>query len=279
MVNHVIAGTLEEALEYLSEGTYRLVSGGTDLMVRHRSWANTPPEFPFNTLYLFKLDVLKGIDATPEAISIGALTPYETLLHSDAVPNLLKDSIRQIGGPALRHVATLAGNIANASPAADAVLVLITLEAKVRLRSVNTTKDVLIGDLISGPSKTNLKAEELITKVLVPSASFTHTFFKKVGGRKADAISKIAFAGGALVKDGIIKDFKLGINAVNATIVKVPKIEQWVIGQTVKQLKENVDQLIEAYDEYINPIDDQRSLKTYRRHVAHNLIRKFVNTL
>ncbi|MFW6284828.1 MAG: FAD binding domain-containing protein [Bacillota bacterium] len=279
MVDHAIPTTLEEALKTMEKGTYRPVAGGTDIMVKKRSWANTPPEFDFDALYLFKLDELRGIDVEKKRIKIGALTPYETLLAHAAVPEPLKACIRELASPALRHVATLAGNIANASPAADAVLVLIMLDATVRIQSTKSERTVPVKDFITGPSTTDLKPGELITEIHIPIPDFTHTFFKKVGGRKADAISKIAFAGGAKIEAGIVKDLRIAMNAVSATVVRVPSIEKAYIGMTADDLKNHEDAIIEAYDAFIKPIDDQRSNKTYRRKVAHNLIRRFIDTL
>ncbi|MFW6285289.1 MAG: FAD binding domain-containing protein [Bacillota bacterium] len=279
MVDHAIPTTLEEALDTMKKGTYRPIAGGTDIMVKRRSWANTPPEFDFDALYLFKLDELRGIEVEADQISVGALTPYETLLEHEAIPEPLKACIRELASPALRHVATLAGNIANASPAADAVLVLIMLDAKARIRSADGERTVLVKDLITGPSRTELKPDELITTILIPLPTFTHTYFKKVGGRKADAISKIAFSGAARIEEGVVKDLRIALNAVAATVVRAPEIENAYIGKRPHDLKAHEDAIIKAYDEHIRPIDDQRSNKTYRRHVAHNLIRRFLDIL
>ncbi len=279
MVDHVMAKTLDEALKTMKKGTYKPIAGGTDLMVKHRSWANTPPEFDNNMLYLDKLDELKKIKAHETHLEIGSLTPYETIMDDERTPDMLKQCIRELASPALRHVATLAGNIANASPAADAVLVLIALDATASIQSADAKREVLVGELIQGPGKTGLEADELIVSIMIPSHSFTHTLFKKVGGRKADAISKLAFAGGARVEEGVLKDLNIALNAVGPVIVRDPRLEESYIDKSVETLKADVDTLIEKFDASITPIDDQRSNKHYRRKVAHNLIRRFIDTL
>lgn len=279
MVDHIIPTTLDEALRTMKDGTFRPIAGGTDLMVRHRSWANTPPQFEFNVLYLNKLDALRGIREDDAHLEIGALTPYETIMNHAATPAPLKACIRELASPALRHVGTLAGNIANASPAADAVLVMIMLDAVALIRSADNAREIPVNDLIEGPGKTGLKADELITAIRIPKHGFTHTTFKKVGGRKADAISKVAFAGGARIEDGIVRDINIALNAVAATVVRVPDIEASCTGRRVSEIQADADTIIAAYDDHIKPIDDQRSNRYYRRKVAHNLLRRFLDTL
>ncbi len=279
MVSHRHPNSLEEALETLKNEPCHIVGGGSDLWVKNRSWANTPPAFKKTLLYLAHLESLKGIRKTDDSLIIGAMTPYETILNHPETPALLKACLYELASPAIRHVATLAGNIANASPAADAVLVLIALDATLEIQNHAFKRTVKVKDLIEGPGKTSLESRDLITSIRIPRRTFTHQTYKKVGGRKADAISKVAFAGGAVIKDGTVKHLSLALGAVNATVVRDEGVEKPYINQPLSKLKSEKEAFKKALSSSINPIDDQRSNALYRKKVALNMINRFIESL
>ncbi|MGM0436321.1 MAG: FAD binding domain-containing protein [Bacillota bacterium] len=279
MVSHIHPNTLQEALKHLEEEPCHIVAGGTDLWVKHRNWANTPPKFDQSLLYIAHLDTLLGIREESDMLDIGAMTPYETILNHPATPKMLKACLFELASPAIRHVATLAGNIANASPAADAVLVLIALDASVEIESANKKKFEKVKDVITGPGKTTLKQGDMITRIMIPLNTFTHKLFKKVGGRKADAISKIAFAGGARVREGNLEDLNIALGAVNITVVRDEPLENKYIGKPVSTLKNQKNAFLDELSASIKPIDDQRSNALYRKQVALNLVSNFIDSL
>ncbi len=279
MVSQIYPTTLEEALHYLKKETCHIVAGGTDLWVKHRNWANTPPKFKRNLLYVAHLEALKGIKKENNILSIGALTPYETILNHPATPDILKACLMELASPAIRHVATLAGNIANASPAADAVLVLVALDATVEIANESVRRIKNVKDIIMGPRKTTLEDDDLIVNIRIPLTPFTHTKFIKVGGRKADAISKVAFAGCANVKDGALKDFNIALGAVNSTVVRNIPLENTYKDKPLSELKREKEAFLNALSTSIKPIDDQRSNAQYRKRVALNLVSDFIDSL
>lgn len=279
MVNSVIATSLSEALSLLNEKPFKIIAGGTDLMVQRRAWSQTAPNFSENVLYIFNLQELKYIKEEDACITIGATTPVEALLHNDLTPFLLKEAVGIMASPALRNMATIAGNIGNASPAGDTLPILYALDASIVLKSLEGERELPISQVITGPRRHVIKENELIKEIKIPKKEFTASKFEKVGGRKADAISKVSFTGAVTIKDGIVLDFRIAFGAVSATILRKKEIESKYIGLRKEELLEKVDDILNDYSVFIKPIDDQRSNKEYRKTVAINLLKNFIETL
>ena len=275
MVKHYIPTTLEEALELLDYNHLEIIAGGTDLMVQRRTWANTLPKFK-DTINIFNLQELNYIVNEDKFIRIGATTPMSDILTSGFTPELLRKAIYEVASPALRNLATIAGNIGNASPAGDTLPILYTLNAGIKIISKNNERIVPIKEVIIGPRKTILKPNELIAEIIIPKSSFTKTQFTKVGGRKADAISKVSFTAAVHVENNIITDIRFAFGAVGPTVVRNEKLEQKLINKTTKELHDFIPEIIDDYSEIITPIDDQRSNKEYRKQVALNMLLDFL---
>jgi CO/xanthine dehydrogenase FAD-binding subunit len=279
MVNHVIPLSYTEALEVLKDGSYQIIAGGTDLMIQKRSSANTPPKFDKNILYVFNLQELKYVIKESNSIRIGSMTSLESLLNHDLTPSLLKTVIKDIASPGLRYVATLAGNIANASPAGDTLVALYLLDATVVLESIYGIRKLPIEQVILGPRQTVINQTEIIKEIIIPDHNFTKTEWVKVGGRKADAISKVSFCGAVTIIDQKIVDLRISLGAVYKTVIRNKAIERILIEEDIKHLKENPEIVCALYDSQIKPIDDQRSNQVYRKKVAKNLIKSFIQSM
>lgn len=278
MVNHYLPSSLDEALTLLHEQDLEIIAGGTDLMVQRRTWANTPPQFD-HTMNIMHLKELKDIQVEGDEMHIGATVNLTDVYHHPQTPEVLKKAIYDIASPALRNVATIAGNIGNASPAGDTLPILYALHARVVLQSLHNTRIVPVEEVITGPRTTTIQPNELITKIILPLQPFTVHHFVKVGGRKADAISKVSFTGVASIEDNVIKDLRICFGAVAPVMVKSRTLEQSLIGRTTQDLQNQLPSIIESYDALIRPIDDQRSNKTYRKVVARNLLKDFLQSL
>lgn len=278
MVKHFIPSSLEETLDILNSNEVEIIAGGTDLMVQRRKWANTVPNFK-STVNIINLKELSYIEVLDNMMHIGSTTSLTDVLKHSDTPEILKKSIRDIASPALRNIATIAGNIGNASPAGDTIPILYILNAKIVLKSKNSSRTVPIEEVITGPRRTVIKTDEIITEIILPLQSFSSTSFVKVGGRKADAISKVSFTGAITIKDEIISDIRIAFGAVAPVIVRNKEIENTMIEMSVNQIKENIDEIVASYSELIVPIDDQRSNKKYRKQVAINLLRDFIENL
>ncbi len=278
MVRHIIPLSLEEAKRYLKEKSFKIIAGGTDLMVQHRSWAETPPQFEENLLYVFNLDELKYINKEDNILHIGSLTPIEEVKDHKDTPYLLEEAIKIMASPALRNAATIAGNIGNASPAGDTLPVLYVYNALVKLEN-EIVRRVPIEEVIKGPRKTIIQKDEIITEISFELSPFTHMQFVKVGGRKADAISKLSFCGAINISHNLVTDFRIAFGAVGPVVVRNKKIEDKYLGLRVEELKNSIEEIISDYKELITPINDQRSTKEYRKQVSLNLLKEFILSL
>lgn len=279
MVKQIIPKNLKEAIMYLNQEDYQVIAGGTDLMIQKRNTADLAPLFNMNILYAFNLEELKYVIKEETQIRIGSMTSLETLLHHPDVPQLLKDVMIEMASPGIRNVATLAGNIANASPAGDSLVALYLMDAIVVLSSLNKERHIPINEVILGPRKTSIEKNELITEIILPVDKFSQTSWVKVGGRRADAISKVSFAGAVTIDSGIVVDFRIALGAIFMTVVRNLEIENRYKNISVQTLKSQVKQILDDYQKLIKPIDDQRSNKVYRNQVALNLIEDFIRKI
>jgi CO/xanthine dehydrogenase FAD-binding subunit len=276
MVRHIIPKTLQEALTYLSEGTFKIMAGGTDLMIQKRSTAGLPPKIGQDVIYLFNLAELRYVSRGDGYIKIGAMTPLDDIYHHPDTPELLKKVIYEMASPGIRHMATMAGNIGNASPAGDSLVALYVLDAKIKLQSMSAERIVPISDVIIGVRKTIIRPDELITEILIPVDNFDVIVWRKVGGRRADAISKVSFA--ALIKRNaeVIKDIRIAFGAVSPTVVRSRQIEAELNGKSITELRNMLPDILEKYATAIRPIDDQRASAHYRQQVASNMLRHLI---
>ncbi len=276
MVEAIICKTLNECLVALSKKPYRIVAGGTDMLIQNRSHTSMPIGFKDDVIYVNLIEELKRIESDKDYVYIGAVVRLETILESNFTPTLLKETILEMASPAIRHTATLAGNIANASPAGDSLVSLYLLDTELEIRSLNNHRRVYLKDFITGVRKVALAKDEMITKIIIPKIAFDKAYFRKVGPRLSDAISKISFAGAYSLQNDIIVDFRMAFGAVNTTVVRNRSLEEKVIGKTIEQVKYLYPELVFWYDSSILPIDDQRSNKEYRKEVAFNLVKEFI---
>lgn len=277
MVESFRPQSYDEALEILSREEVIIVAGGTDVMVRRRQWSQLTPAYDKSVMFLAGLEELNYIDRQGSNVHIGAGVSLEDIMDHFHTPELLIDAIELIGSPAIRHSATLIGNVVNASPAGDTLPILYLLDGVVVLESINGLRHVPIESFIVGPGKTSIKSDELVKEVVLHDHSFNHSSYRKVGGRQADAISKISFVGACHIKKHIIEDFRMAFGAVGPTVVRDKAIEASIVGKTSQWLKDNRERLIDQYMEQINPIDDQRSTADYRNKIGHNLMKDFMH--
>jgi len=184
-----------------------------------------------------------------------------------------------MASPAIRNVATLSGNIANASPAGDSLVALYLLNAHIVLESLNGQRVLPIEHLITGPRQTLIAKDEIIKEIIVENPEFSKIQWIKVGGRKADAISKISYLSAIHIKEGLITDFRITLGAVYKTVIRSKEIESTCIGKTIKEIKERINTILSLYEGLIQPIDDQRSNRIYRKKVALNIVEKWIADL
>ncbi|MDY0010882.1 MAG: FAD binding domain-containing protein [Candidatus Izemoplasmatales bacterium] len=279
MVKAYLPKTLEECLKLLNDFDLKVVAGGTDVLIQNRAPSQLPIGYKKDICYILQIDELKKIYEDDQYLYIGSAVSLEEIMDSMIVPEILRKTILEMASPAIRHTATLAGNIANASPAGDSLVTLYLLDSEVEIRSVNHLRRMKVSDFITGVRRIELAKDELISKIIIPKFEFDQAYFKKVGPRLSDAISKVAFAGAYKLEGKKIMDFRVSFGAVNVTVVRDLEIEKKIVSNTVEDIKKMQETIVSWYEKVINPIDDQRSNKAYRKVVALNLLREFIENL
>jgi CO/xanthine dehydrogenase FAD-binding subunit len=272
------AGTLQVALEELARHPgSRPFAGGTDLMVLLE--AGTLPRGRY--VNVWGLPELRGITVTAAEIRLGALTTYSEVLAHPVLRTefpLLTSAAAQTGGVATQNRGTLGGNIANASPAADSPPALLVYDAELELVSARGSRRMPYARFHTGYKRTELGADELIRSITIPRGRRGWVeSYRKVGTRKAQAISKVCFAGAAVRDGDVVRDVRLALGSVAPTVVRCANAEAAIRGRTLTD--EAVDAAKEALARDIAPIDDLRSSARYRLRVAENLLIQFLGEM
>ena len=268
--------SLDEALEVLASGKYVVpLAGGTDLMVYLE--AGALPSCTF--LNLQEIEELKPALSVNGSLTLGALTTYRDVRMSpirNQFP-MLAWAARGVGALAVQSRGTWAGNIANASPAADGVPALMAHDAVVELASKAGRRRVPLADFYSGYKKMDRRADELITAIHLPlPESGWSNYYRKVGARRFQAISKTLLSGRILLDaDKTVKDIRMVFASVAPHTLRAVKTENQIRGRQLTP--DLIEEAAAAIQDEIHPIDDIRSTETYRRRVTSNLVRDFLS--
>src|SRR5262245_52552543 len=264
--------TLADALDLLARepGVWHPFAGGTDLMVLLEAGKLTDRRF----ISLWHLDDLRGITADDRTVTIGALTTYSDVLRSPLLQTefpLLCEAASETGGIATQNRGTIGGNIANASPAADTPPTLLAYDAEIELISSSGSRLVPYDGFHTGYKKMDLRPDELIRGVRLPRGRRNWIeSYRKVGTRRAQAISKVCFAAAADIADGTIREIRLGFGSVAPTVIRGRHAERALEGRPIGDAVREAAR--EALASDIAPIDDMRSTANYRREVARRLL-------
>ncbi len=277
MVDSYRPKDLKDALRIRGEYGSTPLAGGTDLMVRYQSWAGTLPLFTNSVMFVGHLHELKYIKKIENSLEVGGTATLSMVADHPDTPRVLRDAVLSIAAPALRNNATLTGNICNASPAGDSVCALYALDALIRLEKNGSSRELPVVEFITGPGRTLLGKDELVTAITIPLKNSSIDNFTKVGTRRANALSKLSFTGIADYKNGRIDSIALTFGAVGPTVVRSVELEKKLLGLSRAELKAGKESILSDYSTVIVPIDDQRSTAVYRKKVALNLLDKFIN--
>ena len=272
----VAPATLGEALHLLAAapGVWQPFAGGTDLMVLLEAGKLAHQRF----ISLWHLPELRGIAVTDEFVTLGALTTYTQIQAHDVVQQefpLLCQAASLTGSVAIQNRGTLGGNIANASPAADSLPALLVYEADIELISAQGARWVSYQDFHTGYKTTVMRQEELIRAIRLPRVTAGwRQHARKVGTRKAQAISKVCFAGMALLEADTIKDIRLAYGSVAPVPLRVARTETSLRGRVLNAA--TISDARATWLAELQPIDDVRSTAEYRVQVAANLLEDFL---
>jgi xanthine dehydrogenase small subunit len=257
--------SLSDALRMLrDEGPLVPLAGCTDLYVALNLGTLGPARF----VNLWQLDDLRVIERRGDALSIGALATYTDIIRSPLIRRrlpMLAAAARDVGGVQIRNRGTIGGNVANASPAGDTLPVLAATDAAVVLQSADGARRVPFSAFYTGYRQSVMRPDELITALEVPRV-LGRQWFRKVGTRAAQAISKVVMAAVAPVGNDRPR---IAVGSVAPTVVRLPGTEAALAGGASIAVAQRV--LLEE----IAPIDDIRSTAAYRARVAANLLAQF----
>ena len=255
--------TVREALRMLRDDSPLVpLAGATDLYVALNFGTLAATRF----MDLWALDGLRHIGLRGDFLSIGALATYTSLARSRLVNQrvpMLVAAAREVGGVQIQNRGTIGGNIANGSPAGDTLPVLAATDAIVVARSADTERRIPFADYYTGYRASVLRPDELIVAVEIPAVA-GRQWFRKVGTRAAQAISKVVIA--ALRDDSAVR---VALGSVGPVVVRARQTEATL------DAGGGIDAAAATLSGEIHPIDDIRSTADYRRQVAVNLLRQF----
>lgn len=248
-----------------------LMAGGTDLLVRIRKGLEQPDA----VVCLEGLPELRSIRVEHGRLCIGACATHQACLDSPMVRGhapILARALGHLGGPQIRNMGTLGGNICTASPAGDSLPPLYALEAEIILRSRDTERRLPVADFMLGPGRTALRPGEILSHVRIPLAgNFQIQHFEKVGQRRALAIAVVSLA--ALISTGprgIVQEARLALGSVGPTVIRAREAETALVGR--KLSPSALNQAARLVRAAVSPMDDIRATAGYRRQVAGNLL-------
>ena len=271
--------SLAEALAMLANepGVWKPFAGGTDLMVllesgnlRHHNYINIWP-----------LQELHQIEISEQHITLGALTTYTDIqqhpILRDEFPMLCR-AASETGGLAIQNRGTLGGNIINASPAADSPPALLAYDAEIELTSQSGTRWIPYHGFHTGYKTMQMGSVELLTRIRLPRhTSNCYHYYRKVGTRKAQAISKVCLAAVGWKRDGQISDVRIALGSVAPIVIRCVRTEDTLRDKAISP--ETIELARESLINEITPIDDIRSTASYRLRVATNLLADFLEKL
>jgi CO/xanthine dehydrogenase FAD-binding subunit len=271
-----IPGSLSEALSLLAREpeVWQPFAGGTDLMVLLEAGKLSHKQF----FSVARMDDLRGIDTSTDYITLGALTTYSEIRNHVPLQQdfpLLCTAAKETGSIATQNRGTIGGNIMNASPAADTPPALLVYDAEIELISQRGVRWMPYQGFHTGYKKTRIAPDELLRAVRLPRRTKQwRQYYRKVGARKAQAISKVCFAGAALMANGAIEDVRIALGSVAPIVQRALTTEDALRGQ--RATSQIISEAKEILAREIAPIDDIRSTVRYRQRVAQNLLGEFL---
>jgi xanthine dehydrogenase small subunit len=267
--------TLAEAIRILAASPHRPMAGGTDVMVALATgaWDDAVP-----LLDLWGLDELRGIRIEDGSLMLGALSTYAELRGSALVQEhvpALAEMAATVGAAQIQNRGTLGGNVVNASPAGDALPLLLATDAEIVAGGIRGERTIPSAVFWTGYRRTALQPDELVLRVRVPLAQGRRTAFRKIGTRRAQAIAKASIAvSWRPGPDGSWHDVRVALGAVAERAIRAPRTEAWLEGR--RPSVEAADEAGQVVAGEIAPIDDVRSTAEYRRAVVARVLRRIV---
>ncbi|HZJ76943.1 MAG TPA: xanthine dehydrogenase family protein subunit M [Oscillospiraceae bacterium] len=265
--------TIDDALEQLStKEKTAVLAGGTDLVVQLKENKVCLE----NLVSLRYLQELKEITVQPNGdLKIGVMATISDIIKSPLVADFstaIKEALSTIGSNQIRNMATIGGNICNASPAADSAPILLVLDSSVEIISKSGTKLIPLKNFFLGKGQTALKKGELLSAVIIPAKTKDYKVkYYKLGVRQSIDIAVVSVALALKIKDGICEDARIALGSVSDRPMRAIKTEELLKGTT---LPDNLDQISENIKKECTPITDIRATADYRREMVGTLTKR-----
>ena len=275
---------LDDALASLSERPYRILAGGTDVYPADAAavgWGRPGIDHPESAsiLDISAIDALTGIRHLPDRVEIGALATWTEAIEIDlpAWFQCMRLAAREVGGRQIQNRGTIAGNLCNASPAADGVPPLLVLNARVRLQHRGGSREIPLEEFITGNRRTCLRPGELMTAIVIPSPAVrARSTFLKLGARRYLVISIAMVAACVEQEDGRIHDARLAVGACSEVAQRLTGLERRLQGALAA---ESPDMVRDEDFAQLSALDDVRASAPFRRHGARVLVRRALDSL
>jgi CO/xanthine dehydrogenase FAD-binding subunit len=272
----VSPASLAEAYALAAAAVHRPLAGGTDLLVQISGEIGEPPE---RVLDLWRLDELRGIAVRDGALELGALTTYTEIRRSSVCAEhapALVEAAATIGAAQIQNRGTIGGNAMNASPAGDTLPALLALDAAMVAGSRSGERTIPAGAFWPAYRRTAVRPDELLVRIRIPIVRGREQRFRKVGTRRAQAISKvvIALAWREEHGSGAWRDVRVALGSVAPTPVRAGPTEAVLEGAVSGP--QATDRAVAALTAELEPIDDVRSTAAYRREVAGRVLRRLL---
>ncbi len=262
--------TMREAVGAMAGGSSLVLAGGTDVYPAYVGRPLGP-----DIVDVSNLREMRGISEEGGYHRIGAATTWTDIVRADLPPAFdgLKLAAREVGSVQIQNRGTIGGNLCNASPAADGVPPLLTLDAEVELVSAQGVRRMALAMFIAGYRRTEILAHEILSAILVPKLDNATASFVKLGARRYLVIS-IVMVAAVLQRDGRgrIVDARVAVGAASAVAQRLPELERGLVGQTVPSA------IVAArHIAALSPVDDVRATASYRNDAALHLIARTLN--
>jgi xanthine dehydrogenase small subunit len=271
--------TLAEAYDLLAEAPHRPVAGGTDLLVQITGELGDPPD---RVLDIWHLEELRGIGMESNALVLGALTTYAEIRRSPLIAEFVPafaEAAATIGAAQIQNRGTIGGNVMNASPAGDMLPLLLACDAQLVAGTASGERWIPVRGFWPNYRRTALEPSELLLRISIPLPAGRQLRYRKVGTRRAQAISKVVMAlawqpaadAGA---DGAWRNVHLALGSVAPTPVRAPATEAVLEGAPPSEAV--ADRASSTLAGELSPIDDVRSSADYRRAVAARVLHRLI---
>ena len=270
--------SLDEALKVLDSNTkLKIISGGTDVLIKlHHGKFND-----VELLSIKNLDTLRDIKILEDnTISIGANVTFSDIFRSEVINNnitILSEAAVSMGGPQIRNMATIGGNVCNGAVSADSAPALFSLNAELKIKSLNNERIVKITEFYDGPGKVKIERNEILTEILIKEEDYKNKKGKyiKFANRKALDISMLGVALLYEIEDNIFKDLRVSLGVAAPTPIRCRTAENFAIGNNITN--EVINKIAELARLDSNPRNSWRGSRDYRLHLISTLIKRILS--